>query len=198
MPIVLLVVPFPTAGLPSSLAFACSSARFRASSSSSRLRSYPNCFIRSSSTRARRSASAKSIGAAAFLAPSFAGRAEGAADVTLEPRRAPPSLARVAAEEMVREAVGPGDAGGVDPGGVGNAVPEAVRPRTGGLGLVAAGLGAKGFGLSQVAKKSSSVSGAVGAGDNVVVSAPSINIPSGYLQESVSHGCTMLTSISDG
>lgn len=124
------------------------------------------------------------MGAAAFFAPSFAGRAEGAADAMLEPRRAAPSLERLAADETVREAGGAGEAGGVIAGGgVADAVLDVVRPITGGLGLAAvAGLEATGFGLSQVEKKSSSPpSAAVLETDNDVVSAPSTNIASGYL-----------------
>jgi hypothetical protein len=57
--------------------------------------------MRSSSACAFRSASAKSMGAAAFFAPSLAGRADGVV-VVLDPRRAAPSLGRLAAEEVVR------------------------------------------------------------------------------------------------
>lgn len=50
--------------------------------------------MRSSSSRAFRSASAKSIGAEAFFAPSLAGR-DDMDVVVLEPKRATPSLERV-------------------------------------------------------------------------------------------------------
>jgi hypothetical protein len=170
------------------LFFSSSAAASRAAcaSASSRSRSYPSWRIRSASTAARRSASAKSTGAAFFAPrPFFAGRATPALvlvdDALLDVSvRTPPAvevvLARREDDVTVRGAAEAEAGGEAGPGA------ETVRPIDGGAGGVDGEEVAFGFGeadLSQDEKKSSS--SPAGCAELLEVSTPSTTIPLGNL-----------------
>lgn len=203
LPLGTVAAVFPAADLTSAclaLAFAAacsfSDSFFAFSSSSCRCFSIASCLIRSASSFARFSASAKSMGAAAFFAPKppsfdFLAGAEAVVEdvvvVELEDvRREAPSFVGLPAagevferkedEEMVRGAEG----------AVG------TRPTTGGVaaGVMAREPGLE-VGLSQDVKKSSSSAGAEGGGE-VEDSMPSTNMPCGYLRTKLSKLFTLL------
>jgi hypothetical protein len=165
------------ASLPISVALRLFSASFLAfSSASSRSRSYPNWRIRSSSSRALRSAAAKST-ALVFCAPNppsldFLAAVDDAVVVAVVVREE-----REAADEVVNVC----EADDADDVVV---VLELVRlPRTGGVAVLAGvldvedGLGVEG--LDHDSKKSSS--SCRGGDSTPVVSIPSTCIPFGYL-----------------
>lgn len=167
-----------------------SSAAFLAlasSSSRSRSLSYPSCLIRSASSTALRSASAKSMGAAAFFAPrppsfDFFGAAA-----------AEPVGVDTAGDELRRDA--PSFEPGREPGVEfvrrdeelmvrGPVVVDAARPMTGTpAGVDAAELAGLAAGLSHEEKESSSSFPAAGVADAATVSIPSTKMRVGYLSE---------------